>query len=50
MGCLKDGRSPSVLFDLELLVQFNMIESDERVGCIVMFVKGIYVMYICTFY
>jgi hypothetical protein len=50
MSCLKDSKNPSSLFDLELLVHFNVIEFDERMGCIVMFVKSIYVVYICTLY
>jgi hypothetical protein len=50
MGCIKDSKNPPVVCDLELLVHFNVIESNEGVGRIVMFVKSIYIVYVCTFY
>jgi len=50
MSCIKDSKRSLVWYVLELTVYFNLISLGGRMGHIVMFVKSVYVVYICTFY
>lgn len=50
MSCVKDSKRSLVWYVTEMIVYFNLISLGGRMGHIVMFVKSVYVVYICTFY
>jgi len=50
MSCIKDSKRSLFGYVLEIIVYFNLIGLGGRLGHSVMFVKSVYVVYICTFY